>query len=472
MKYAPVPLVGGYYADDTRSWSAQDCVNWLPTQAEKAGTRTASMLKTPPGLREFILTAEPGVIPDAPVRGVYNCEGTLFAVIGSRLFKIPPSGAVSEIGTIPGVNRVIMTDNQISGSGNELVIVNGSSGYVYNTRTSAFAQITDAGYPGGINAVFLGGYIVQIEPARRFAFNSAPADALSYNTLDQFTSEVSPDLLMSMAVTNNELILFSQRSTEFFEVTANAQQPFRTKGISMSRGCGGRYTVANMDNTVYWLGDDGIFYRLVGYSPQRVSTRPIEQSIKGLNWDQAFAFVWENGGHKVCYWTFPDGLTWGYDVSADEWSRRESYGFTNWRVTGMAYWNNQWVAGDFQTGKLWFVDWDYFKEGSDPFVSQRTTGVLSNNQNRIIVSRVELLMAVGQLADDDDHYVRLQYSDDGGYNWSDWSQKDIGATGEYHKRMVFTRQGSTFNRVYRISCSSPRRRDLLGGSVVLQGTVG
>ena len=94
------------------------------------------------------------------------------------------------------------------------------------------------------------------------------------------------------------------------------------------------------------------------------------------------------------------------------------------------------------------------------------------SQNRIIVSRVELLMAVGQLADDDYHYVRLQYSDDGGYNWSNWAQEDIGATGEYGKRMVFTRQGSTRNRTYRISCSSPRMRDLLGGAVVLQGTTG
>ncbi len=240
----------------------------------------------------------------------------------------------------------------------------------------------------------------------------------------------------------------------------------------MSRGCGGRYTVANMDNTVYWLGDDGIFYRLAGYAPQRISTRPIEQAIKGLNWDQAFAFTWENGGHKVCYWTFPDGFTWGYDVSASEWHRRDSYLLSRWRVSGMAYWNNQWVAGDFQYGKLWFVDWDYHQEGIDNFISERTTGVLSNDQNRLIVSRLELLMTVGQESTSDDHYVRIQYSDDGGNNWSMWDQEDIGATGEYGKRIVFTRQGSTRNRTYRIACSSPRQRDLLGGAVVLQGTVG
>jgi hypothetical protein len=59
MKNTPIPIVGGFYADESKSWSSQDCVNWLPTQAEKDGTRTASMLKTPPGLREFVSYVPP-----------------------------------------------------------------------------------------------------------------------------------------------------------------------------------------------------------------------------------------------------------------------------------------------------------------------------------------------------------------------------------------------------------------------------
>jgi len=470
MKQSTFPIVGGYYKDDNLSWSSQDTLNWLPTSAEKAGTRTPSTLVTPPGLRALVTSG--ATIPDSPVRGVYNCEGTLFAVVAKSLYSISIKGVCTELGTIPSVGRVYFADNLLADGGNELLIVNGQSGYVWNTSLSTFTKITDDGYPGAIICVYIGSYLVQIDPTRRFAFNSAPDDALTYNELDRFTSEVAPDLMVSMAVSNNELIIFSARSTEFFQVTSNAEQPIRTKGISLTRGCAGTYTVANMDNTVYWLGDDGIFYCLSGYSPIRKSTRPIEQAISGLNWSQAFAFVWEDKGHKVCYWTFPDGQTWGYDVSADEWHRRGSYEMNRWRISGMVYWNNQWIAGDFQNGTLWVVDWDTFTEGDINFISERTNGVLSNNHNRVIVSRVELIMALGQLSDDVDHYVRIQYSDDGGYNWSNWDQEDIGATGEYGKRIVFTRQGSTYNRTYRVSCSSPRRRDLMGGAAVLQGTLG
>jgi hypothetical protein len=468
MKMTPVPFVGGFYADETRPWSVQDCVNWLPTQAEAAGTRTPTILKTPPGLRQVVTQGS------SPIRGTYNAEGIFLFVAGNTLYRMNTDFTTTSIGTIPGVTRVRFAHNQ-QGTGNQVVIVNGTAGWVYDTAAKTLTRITDDGYPGAINAVFLASYIVQIEPARRFAFNSAPADATSYNTLDRFTSEVSPDLLMSMAVNNNELILFSENTTEFFQATSNAEQPFRSKQIALTRGCGGRYTVANIDNTVYWLGDDGIFYLMAGYSPQRVSTRPIEESIKGLNWDQAFAFTWESAGHKVVYWTFPDGTTWGYDVSAQQWSRRQSYQLNRWRPNTMTFWNGKWYAGDFQTGIIWEVDWDYMLEGTQKFESIRTTGVLSDNQNWLIVSRLELLMQVGQEStpiSDPDNYVRVQYSDDGGNTWSNWDQFEIGIVGEYDTRPYFTRQGKTRHRTYRILCSSPRKRDLMGAMIVVQGTVG
>jgi hypothetical protein len=277
--------------------------------------------------------------------------------------------------------------------------VNGSAGFIYNTASQVFEAITDNGYPGAMDALFMDGYFVQIEPARRFAFNSELADGLAYNTLDRFTSEKSPDLLMALGATQNDLILFSEGSGEFFENTGAAQQPFRSKRISMERGCASRYGVVHLDNTVFWLGDDGKFYVLDGYGPRRISTRPIEQSILGLNWAQAFGFVWESAGHACAYWTFPDGQTWGYDVSQPpgfQWHRRESYGFDRWRVTSTAYWKNRWIAGDFQSGRLWELDWDYPLEFETEMVSELTSPVIHDNQSAVLMPRLEFMFDTGQ----------------------------------------------------------------------------
>lgn len=398
MRQVPLDIVAGSYADETRPFSSQDTVNYLPVFAEQGGTRTPTMLKTPPGLRPFVEVrdaSEDIAKPIGPVRRTHNCEGKLFAVMGQTLYQVTPSGVAIPQGIVPGISRCSMAHNQLA-TGNQLVTVNGTSGYVFNTQTQVFERITDEGFPGAIKVIFMDGYIVGIEPRRRFAFCSEVADALAYNTLDRFTSEYLPDLLVSLESVQNQLVLFSEGSMEFFENTGATEQPFRSKRISQKRGCAGTFTTAVIDQTVYWLGDDGIFYRLEGYAPRRISTRPIEQAIRGLDWRNAFAETWTDAGHLVVYWTFPDGMTWGYDISSGQWHRRQSYGFNRWRPNTLTYINSEWVAGDFQNGRLWKLDWDYVLEGDDEIISERVTQTLADNQNRMLVSRVELIVDTGQ----------------------------------------------------------------------------
>ncbi len=58
-------------------------------------------------------------------------------------------------------------------------------------------------------------------------------------------------------------------------------------------------------------------------------------------------------------------------------------------------------------------------------------------------------------------YVRMQYSDDGQPNFSNWDEQPIGEVGQYALRITWTRLGSYRQRVYRLQCSSPRKRDML-----------
>lgn len=392
MRKSPIPLITGFYQDSTRPFSLQDCCNWLPSVTESPGSRSEVMLKTPPGLSP--LTEFEGT---RPIRATYAAEGRLFVVVGTSLYQQLPNGAPVLLGTIPGVAPVRAAHNQIT-NGNEVLFVNGSQGFVWNTATESFSQITDDGYPGAIDAKFIDGYLVQIDPTRRFAFHSDLADAMSYNTLDRFTSEVAPDLLVGTAVSNNELLLLSETTGEFFENTGAAQQPFRSKRISFQKGCAARYSIVELDNSVYWFGDDGMFYRLEGYTPRRISTRPIEQAVRGLNWANCIAFVWEIEGHSVVYWTFPDGQTFGFDASQPpgfNWHRRESYGLNRWRVNSTAFWRNTWVAGDFQNPHLWELDPDYPLEGSEKFISEIVGPVIHDDQNLVAMPWLEVVMDTG-----------------------------------------------------------------------------
>lgn len=392
MKLSKIPLVTSFYKDEDRDWSVQDCVNYLPTVSESAGTRSQMMLRTAPGLRPFVRL--PGV---GPVRGVYNCEGRLFAVMGEMLYQISNTFVAVPIGRIPGIQRVQFAHNQASSTGaNQLVIGNGQAGYVYNTQTKVFERITDEGFIGGISPVFIDSYIVWVSLNRLYALNSSPANALEYSTLDQFQSEFSPDKLVALAVSSSELILMSETSLEFFQNTGATEQPFRTKQISLSIGLAGRFCKAFSDNTVFFLANDGTFRRIDNYTATRISTGPVEQAIRGLDWTQAYTYVWEEGRYKVVYWTFPDGKTFGWDIANQAWHRRESYGLNRWRVSDITKWNGLNIAGDFQDGTLWVVDSAYMMEGDQDYMCEISGPVIHADGNLAKMPRLDIIMQTGQ----------------------------------------------------------------------------
>lgn len=332
------------------------------------------------------------------VRATHNAEGKLLAVMGGMLYRISQAGVAIPVGAIPGSGRVQVDHNQIS-LGNEVVAVNGSAGYLWNTVTDAFGRITDPGFPGASTIRFVSGYMVGIEPQGRFAFNSAPAQAGEYNTLDRWTSEVSPDPLVAQGTRGGELLLLSTTSGEFFQATANLRQPFRTKGSGCAfktTGAAGPHVTFDADSNIWWLGSDGIFYCLNGYSPLRISTRAEELAIQGLDWSRAFAFRWDT----VIYWTFPDGGTLGFDFAQKVWHRRASYDLARWRVNSMTRWNERWIAGDFQANRLWDCQRsdDYWLEGDSEYLTRFTMPVLHDNQNRLRMPRLELVMDTGHKA--------------------------------------------------------------------------
>lgn len=388
MRLEPVNLLGGFNRDDSYAWSVQDVCNWLPTVADQTGTRTQFKLRTPPGLKPM---QSVGV---GPIRGIHNCEGRLFVVSGQMLYEIRANGDAVSRGTVPGVGRVRMAHNQIK-NGNQLAIANGQSGYIYNTNTLAFTRITDEGFPGAIDVVFIDGYLFWIEPFGRFWLHSDLADGLSYNTLDRGEAEAQPDRIVGTAVSQGEVVVFGERTVDFFYNTGGATGTFQSKGNTCDVGCASLNTIQNLDNSVMWLGNDGVIYRLDGYRAVPISTRAVEKSIAAYDWKNAFAFTWEDQGHKVYYITFADGETFGYDVVVGMWHRRESLGFKRWRLNGCVSWGRKWVATDFQNGQLWTLDWDYYLEGDKEFVSELTTGILHDNGNPISINELELKFHTG-----------------------------------------------------------------------------
>lgn len=380
----PLAILGGAYTDETRPLSSQDTCNYILFPAEKAGTRTEGQLIDAPGLVPF------AGVGDGPHRGGRDVEGKLFVVSGNKLYQVAPTGVATEIGTIPGTDRVSITHNQIE-NGNQVLIGTRDNSYVYNTVTGVLAA---TGVPlfsvDFINQLFVG-----VDQGRRFWRYSALVDGTDWNSLDNEGAESSPDRIVGLVVSQGEALVFGERTIEVWANSPNSSTAFQRVQV-IERGCASPETICRLDNSVIFLGNDNILYRLEGYSPRPISTHVLTREWGNREPRKAFAFTYEDKGRVIYYLTHKDGKTFGYDVTTGEFHRRESYGFNRWRLNTLVKWAGQWYGGDFADGTLWKLDWRYMKEGCDEMVRYRRTGVLSDNQRRVTVNSVELLLDTGR----------------------------------------------------------------------------
>lgn len=393
MRLNPLSLMGGSYADNSLTWSAQRTLNWLPETAEVEGTRTPIKFADPPGLRSVV-----DLGTNAPIRGIQNVEGKLFVVSGTSLFEIASNYTATNRGNIPGVGRVSMAHNKQGGStaANQLAIANGLSGYVYNTSTNVLAQITDESFEGATTVDYIDGYITFTDPQGRFWGHSALNQAGEYSTVDRYDAESAPDGIVSHIASHREAIVFGTRTTEFFRNTGAATNTFqRVDGTELEVGICSTFARARVDNSVCWVSDTLEVFRLEGHSPQRISTRPIEQLLHTVNPANIFAFSWEERGHKVFYITAPEAFTIGFDFASGMWHERQTFDLPRWRVNALTSWNGLWIAGDYTNGLLYELDWDTHHENGLELIRERASGYTHGGQNKVLAPYVELLFDTG-----------------------------------------------------------------------------
>ncbi len=405
MRKRPINIIGGFYRDPNLHWSRQDTLNWIPVRAEQEGTLTPFQLRDAPGVKPFVRITKtveseggPVTIDVGPIRGMRNVEGKLFVVAAQTLYQISNTGVAIPFGTIPGVGRVSMAHNQF-GLANQLIIVNGSAGYVFNTNTQTLVKITDEGYPGAFIADYIDQYLAQVEPQGRFWFHSDLANGTDYNTLDRYEAEADPDRIVSLIVSHREVLVFGRDTIEPFVNTGGQTGTFeRASNTVIEVGCAAKFTPRKLDNSVFWLDDKRLVRRLDGYTPIRVSTDAIDAAFAECTANQvatAYAFTWETRGHKVYYITVPGMFTFGYDVLTGQWHRRSTWNMAHWDAVDAVFWNGQWIIGSGQNGRLYILDQLYKLDRCDPLVRKRTTGKLWDAENEMTLNNVELKFQTG-----------------------------------------------------------------------------
>ena len=469
------PILGQSYV--ARSVNAADgrMINMFPEILAEG--KEAAWLQRAPGLR---LLATVGV---GPIRGLWTFDGVGYVVSGNRLYSIDTNWTATLRGTITGAGPVSMADN-----GTQMFIACNGPSYIYNASTQVLAQISDPDFPGAVTVGYIDGYFVFNEPNSQKIWVTALLDGTSVDPLDFASAEGSPDGVVGLIVDHREVWVFGTNSVEVWYDSGASDFPLqRIQGAFNEIGCAATYSLAKLDNGVFWLGADargrGIVYRANGYTGQRISTHAVEWHIQSYgNIDDAIAYTYQQDGHAFYVLTFPTAQkTWVYDVAANAWHERASGNENQYRHRSncqMAF-NNEIVVGDYVNGNIYAFDLTVFSDNGDLQKWQRSWRALPQGQNNLRRTaqhslQIDLESGTGlNLGQGSDPQVMLRWSDDGGHTWSNEHWSPMGKIGEYYRRVFFRRLGMTLkirDRVYELSGTDPVKIALLGAELQASGT--
>jgi len=397
---------------------------------------------------------------DTPVRGMHEFKEVIYLVHRGTFYEVNNAGVKTMRGTIATTTgRVSIVDNGV-----HIMIVDGSKGYIYNTSTLAFTLISAAGFPANPNtASFLSGvFIVSINNSGRF-YISGIYDGLTWSALDFANAESNPDNLVNAFVNSGQLVLFGERSIEFWGVTGSLDFPFGSiQGASIEYGLASRFSVVKFSDGLMFLartkaGEIKVLY-MQGYQVKDVTDFELSNVINGYgNTGNATAFYYEIDGHSM-YELNIGGYTWLYDVSTQCWSELQSNGLTRHLAEIKTNLLNRNLVSDYLSGNVYYLEKDVYTDNGAPITRELVSKHIFNNQDRVFISSLQVDMEGGTgliSGQGSNPQVMLQVSKDNGHTYGNERWADLGKIGEYLTRVIWRQLGTGRYFTFKVRITDP-----------------
>jgi len=425
-----------------------------------------------PDKAQLVFYGTPGKVQfcdfgDTPIRGKWAFGDYLYAVHLGVLYEIDTNGTATNRGSLgTTAGRVSMADN-----GTQLMIVDGTDGYIYNQSTHAFTTIASAFFANPTTCWWQDGYfLASFADSGRFQI-SASYDGTTWAALDFANAESAPDDLVAGVSHNSQVVLFGQSTAEFWTNTGAQDFPYsRVQGSTINWGLAARWSIGTIGDDLVYLAKNKRgevqVVRLVGYQVQVISTPDMSTAINAYSTtSDASAFSYIKGGHDFYQINFPTaGKSWVFDGLTGIWSELQS-GTDGERDLGecAAQFNSKTYVSDYATGKIYSLDLDTYTDNGATIVRELASRhVFSETQLKVYRVWLDIETGVGNAADPDPQ-VMLSVSKDGGHTFGTERLMAMGATGQHARRCYLNRLGQSYDWVFRFRISSPVKVVIMGG---------
>jgi hypothetical protein len=486
-------FVGPTYTSQSPNADAERLVNWYPEAIESDGGKARVVFYPCPGIEQAATVGTGGA-----VRAMFAQDGRAFAVIGDRLYELFADRPPTERGNLKNDGRPATISSSGQDFAQQLFIVSGLNGYIFDLKANSLTPITDEGFPNGraLMGLYTDGYFIVLvdhtgDDTRQGAFQlSALHNGLEWDTNDTGRKIDTSDRLVAITVVRRELWLLGEQTAEVWFNNGGQQTfPFSPfPGKVMNIGCESPFSVTVVDSDqILFVGARngcGMVYQ-VSDSPQRVSTHYVERMLQSYPLlDDAVAYSYQDQGHVFYVLTFPTGnATWVYDVFAGLWHERgvwnkETGEFDRLRAEHHAFAFNTHLVGDGMVPTIYRQAVTIPTQDGAPMVRVRAAPHVADEMKWFFYQTAQLdletglafpamapvvaggggperLVTPGQpfVMSGVDPQIMLRWSDDGGHVWSPYIPATAGRMGQYRMRAQWQRLGRSRDRVFEVSVS-------------------
>ena len=417
------------------------------------GDRTKVSVYGTPGYVGFVSFG------DTPVRGMFAVGNFMYVVHRGTFWEVDNAGVKTSRGTL-------LTDSgsvYFANNATQILITDGTNGYIYTIATTTFAQITDGDFPGAASVTWQDGYFIVNKPNSGKFYISAINDGINWDALDFATAESEPDNLIRVISNHGELILFGNTTTEFWGNTGALDFPY-ARVTTNEWGVAAVDSVAEFDNSFVYLAKNKmgevIVARMAGYQPEKISSLELDYIInKYTSVSDAIGYSYMLGGHPMYVLHFPSaGFSWLYDGATNLWSELISAGETRHRSNFHTQFLNKNYISDFETGDIYKLSQDLYTDNGSMIIRNIRGKHFFDDEKNVVVDSLQLTTETGAgvaAGQGSNPQAMLRISRDGGNTFGNELWTTIGAIGNYLTRVIWRRLGAGRDFVFDITISDP-----------------
>jgi len=333
----------------------------------------------------------------AKVRALWGTPEFVYIVHGAYLYKMDTSNNITYLGALDSTTTPV----KIRSNGNQLMLVDGTDGYIFKFSDSSWGKISDPDFPGAADLAYIDGFFVVSKPDSDLLYCSGLYDGAVWDALDFAEAEAAPDNIVGVESVNSQLIVAGQQTIQKYYNAAGVYFPFSPiDGGVIESGVVSRSSLVVINNNLVWLTPEGDIVTTDGYSAKPISTQQIAYQIStysAADRESAVALGYSQNGHTYYVISFSTAnKTWVYDFSTGYWHQRSSYPSSGkWRGNVYTHFNGKHLIGDYELGNVYELDTDTYTDNFHSVERVRVTQGIDKDQKFVKHKKLNLDMEMG-----------------------------------------------------------------------------